>query len=223
MIARRAFLAVAALACLGAAQPPQGNATAGTRYLYLIRHGIYDRDEKADDRTGNGINAVGREQAKLTAARLAKLPVRFAHLYTSDFTRARDTAGILQSPLKLAPEVDPLLHETTPKSERTDLEADASADADLAAAWTRYVRPLTTPGDEHDVLVSHGNVIRWFVARTLGADPTHWTRMDIANCSLTVIAVRPDGTARLVLFSDASHIPIAKQTWAGSGAGWSKR
>jgi hypothetical protein len=47
--------------------------------------------------------------------------------------------------------------------------------------------------------------------------------MDIANGSLTVIAVRPDGSVRLVTFSDASHLPISKQTWAGNGAGWGKR
>jgi broad specificity phosphatase PhoE len=223
MVHRRTLLAIAVLASVVAVGPPRAADSPGTRYVYLVRHAIYDRDEKADDRTGNGINALGREQAKLTAERLSRLPVRIARLYTSDFTRARDTARILERVLKVTPEVDPLLHETTPASERADIAPDASADADLAAAWARHMRPLAASGDEHDVLVSHGNVIRWFVARALGADPTHWTRMDIANCSLTVIAVRPDGSARLVTFSDASHIPIPKQTWSGSGAGWKGR
>jgi hypothetical protein len=35
-----------------------------------------------------------------------------------------------------------------------------------------------------------------------------------------VIAVRSDGSTRLAVFSDASHIPVEKQTWTGRGAGW---
>jgi hypothetical protein len=45
--------------------------------------------------------------------------------------------------------------------------------------------------------------------------------MEIANASLTILAVRPDGTSRLVSFSDVGHLPVARQTWTGKGAGWS--
>ena len=36
--------------------------------------------------------------------------------------------------------------------------------------------------------------------------------MGIANCSLTVMVVRPNGTARLMVFNDVSHMPLEKQT-----------
>ena len=55
----------------------------------------------------------------------------------------------------------------------------------------------------------------------LDADLKGWRAMEIANASLTVIAVRPDGTTRLVLFSDVGHLPVLDQTWTGRGAGWS--
>src|SRR5258708_34261463 len=63
------------------AQPVKARVGQGIHYLYLVRHGIYDRDSSAtDDRVGNGLNALGHGQAKLAAARPAALPVKFTHL-----------------------------------------------------------------------------------------------------------------------------------------------
>ena len=91
--------------------------------------------------------------------------------------------------------------------------------SNLQAAWTKYFR-ASPERDAHDVLVCHGNVIRWFVNRALANDVRHWTSLDIGNASLTIVAVQPDGTTRVVLYSDVGHLPVAKQTWAGRGAGW---
>src|SRR5437899_6285787 len=87
----------------------------GVHYLYLIRHGMYDRDDKVtDDRLGNGLNALGHEQARFLAARLAALPIKLHALITSDLKRARETADDLGATLKLKPTIDPLLRECTP-------------------------------------------------------------------------------------------------------------
>ena len=231
--ARRAGTALAVgIACLGgpaadarAAEPaatPQG-----IRYLYLIRHGFYDRVDSLDDRTANGINALGREQARLLGRRLAGLPVKPDALVSSDLTRARQTADEIGAILEMTPRIDSLIAECAPSSSRPgfDQEHDpaemAQCTANLEAAWTKYVTP-SPDRDTHDLLVCHGNVIRWFVSRALGNDVRHWTSLDIGNASLTIVAVRPDGTTRLVLYSDVGHIPVKKQTWAGRGAGWSK-
>ena len=199
----------------------------GIHYVYLIRHGIYDRDTTADDRVGNGLNALGHEQARSIGARLAQLPIRPATLVSSDFARARETADDIGVALRMAATRDTLLRECTPTSDRAELirshaaEEIALCDESLAAAFVKYSRP--TPGaDRHDVLVCHGNVIRWWVGRALGLDNKRWHRMEIANGSLTILAVHPDGTARLVLFSDVGHLTPAQQTWTGRGAGWSR-
>jgi serine/threonine-protein phosphatase PGAM5 len=208
-----------------AADPPRP--ARGIHYVYLIRHGIYDRDSLADDRTGNGLNAQGREQAHLVGARLAALPVKLHALVCSDFARARETAEIMGVALGMSPAVDSLLHECTPTSDRADIMRDhtreeiALCDSNLSAAWTQFMR-ATPETDTHDVLVCHGNVIRWFVSRALGPDTRRWSQMEIANASITMIAVRPDGTTRLVMFSDAGHIPLDKQTWTAQGAGWGR-
>ncbi len=223
LLASAAAFAHAADAPGVAARPAKPH---GVHYIYLVRHGTYDRDTViTDDRIGSGLNALGHEQAKLLGERLAKLPVKIHRLVSSDFTRARQTADDAGAILGMTPERDSLLSECTPTADRADYMANhttadiAECDADRQAAWIKYVTP-TPDADTHDVLVCHGNVIRWMVAKALGMDTKGWTRFDIANCSITVIAVRPDGTTRLVMYSSVDYMPLAKQTWAGAGAGW---
>ncbi len=200
-------------------------ALTGVRYVYLIRHGVYDRDSSTDDRVGNGLNALGREQSQLIGERLAGLPVKMTTLVTSSYLRASQTADIVGRELKMTPMRDSLLCECTPTTERADVmrtstDAErADCEAQLEAAWAKYVRP-SPDADRHDVLVCHGNMTRWFVAKTLGLDAKKWLNMDIANCSLTVISVKADGTTRLVIYSDVGHVPVERQTWSGKGGGW---
>jgi serine/threonine-protein phosphatase PGAM5 len=192
-----------------------------------VRHGTYDPDRGPGDPAGPGLNALGHEQAALIGARLAALPVRPAALVASTLRRARETAEDVGRALGMTPALDSLLCECTPTSDRADYmknhaAADVAAcDSSLARAWAAYFVP--TPGaDRHDVLVCHANVIRWLVSLVVAGDPVRWSAMEIANGSLTIVAVHADGTARLVMFSDVGHLPVAKQTWTGRGAGWGR-
>ena len=235
---KRLILAIALLACvtsfaraadpltMGAAPVAPAKPT-GIHFIYLIRHGVYDRDDKADDRVGNRLNALGHEQAHLIGKRLAGLPVKIHALVASDFSRARETAEDIGAELHMTAEPETLIHECTPTADHPEYNTFHSADdialcvSNLEAAWQKYFVP-TPDADTHDVLVCHGNVTRWLVLKAMGADVHKWYGADIANASLTIIAVRPDGTTRLVTYSDTGHIPVDKQTWAGRGAGWSK-
>ncbi len=218
-----AFLTLLSFSGATAQAPKPGT---GIHYVYLIRHGIYDRDTTTtDDVTGNGLNALGHEQARLVGARLAALPLRPDAFVSSTLRRARETADDMGRVMRMTPDRDSLIQECTPTSERADLMRSqttaeiARCDSNLTAAWAKYF--VATPDrDRHDVLVCHGNVIRWMVSRALNADTKRWHLMDIGNASLTVLAVRPDGSTRLVMYSDVGHLPLAKQTWAGRGAGW---
>lgn len=199
------------------AEPPAGSQ--GTRTLVLVRHGLYDNADPRDDDTGKGLTEDGRKQARLTGARLSVWPQPIGTLYASTMTRARETAAILAEALPtLAPRLTRDLRECTPPTDRADIMAGLSpGEADtcrsrLEAAFARYFRPAAGR-DSTEVLVCHGNVIRYFVCRVLGLDPVRWLTMTIANCSLTVVQVRPDGTMRLLSFSDAGHLPVALQTY----------
>jgi serine/threonine-protein phosphatase PGAM5 len=226
------LLLVFALAtmCAGALVPAHAQAPhrpRGVHYLYLIRHGDYDYDSTVtDDAKGNGLNALGHEQARLVGQRLAGLHVPLHALVTSNYLRALQTADDMGPILGLKPVVDTLIHECTPHFETRpeyrplNREAEALACEDnLNAAFAKYFVP-TPEADTYDVLVCHGNVIRWLTCKVLGVDVLNWRRLTIGNCSVTAFAVQADGRITLAAYSDTGHIPAGKQTWTGRGAGW---
>ena len=87
-------------------------------------------------------------------------------------------------------------------------------EANLEAAWERIFVPAEG-NHEFDIVVCHGNVIRWFVTRVLDVDPEAWLQMSIANCSLTFVQVRADGSKKLIAFADSGHLPYTMTTYPG--------
>lgn len=186
---------------------------AHTRTLYLIRHGAYDMNEHGDDHLVNGLVPLGVAQARLTGARLGGLPERFDALISSTMTRARETARVVgQSLPGLTLVQDPLLCECLPPSrsnkvnKSVDARELAAAQQQLEAAFAKYFVPA---GDhnEHEILVCHGNVIRWFVCRALDVDTKAWLGFSVAHCSLTIVEVLPDGRCKVLGVGETGHIP----------------
>ena len=201
----------AARPSLAAHEPGQG-----VRTVILVRHGAYDEDDPRDPRVGRALTERGREQARLTGARLAGLPVHVDALWTSTFTRARETADIVATALHETAVRDSDLCECTPPTTREDImqrERPGSLDscaAQIDRAYARDLRP-SPARDRVVVLVAHGNVTRSLVARALGLDPKLWLNMTIANCSLSTLEVHPDGRIRVVSFGDMGHLPVELQ------------
>jgi len=191
------------------------------RTIILIRHGEYEHDRECDEDVGCGLVALGRQQAHLVAARLKGLPIEFTSIQASAMTRARQTGAIIA---EYFPGLDLALHrdirECTPTTRREDIMADlepgeaAECEANLEAAWERIFVPAVED-HEFDIVVCHGNVIRWFVTRVLDVDPEAWLQMSIANCSLTFVQVRADGSKKLIAFADSGHLPYTMTTYPG--------
>jgi serine/threonine-protein phosphatase PGAM5 len=202
----------------GAAVAPA--ATPGTRTLVLVRHGNYDEEDARDERVGRGLRPIGVAQARLVGGRLRALPVRFDALVASPLTRARQTAEVVAAELGFgAPRIDPDLAECTPPTRRADIMAKETAEdlAACAAQLDRLAGRLLAPspaGDARELVVAHGNVIRYLVTRALAVDPTAWLGMSIGHASLTVIVVDPAGAARVLAVGDVGHLPPAFQTGA---------
>ena len=191
------------------------------RTIILIRHGEYEHDEDCDEDVGCGLVVLGRQQARLTGDRLKAMPIAFTSIQASAMTRARQTGEIIAGRF---PGLDLVLQrdirECTPSTRREDIMAEmepgeaAECEANLEAAWQRIFVPASD-ANEYDIVVCHGNMIRWFATRVLEVDPLAWLGMSVANCSLTVVQVRADGSKKLIAFADSGHIPYSMTTYPG--------
>jgi serine/threonine-protein phosphatase PGAM5 len=214
------FLGIALAGGSGAAEPAKAASMAApapnphfTRTIYLVRHGNYDDALKSDGEGGNGLTALGVAQARLVAARMSGMPVTFTSLTSSTMTRARQTAMVVNQSLpQLKLQTTPLLRECLPRTwqtqqikDKTPAELDA-AEAQLNEAFATYFVPASG-ADQHDILVCHGNVIRYLVTKALGVDTRAWLGFSVANCSLTIIQVNAQGGCKVVSVGDVGHIP----------------
>lgn len=192
------------------------------RTIVLIRHGEYDHDDESADE--GHLDALGRQQSRLVAARLDAMPVHFDSIQASTLNRARQTGEIIAEwfpGLELALHDD--IRECTMRTRRQDImdelepgEAE-ECERTLEGAFERIFRPADGE-DAFDVVVCHGNVIRWFVCRVLDVDPEAWLQMSIANCSITVVQVRADGSMKLISFADSGHVPYPMTSYPGTAA-----
>lgn len=207
------LVAIALFLGLCMAAPVRAADAPAERTLVLVRHGQYIPDPKIDERIGPHLSPLGSAQARLAGARLAGMPDKFDHLYASPVQRARDTAAIIGEsfPGRSFEVVDDLA-ECTPYTWRKDVTKDekpadmAACKAQLDRVFERFFHPVSGQ-PETDMLVCHGNVIRYLVTRALGVDTAAWLGMSIGHASITRIRVKADGGISVISVGDVGHIP----------------
>ena len=194
----------------------------GVRTIYLIRHGQYDHDDDRSSDIGKALVPLGIAQSKLVANRLKSLPVKMSSLIISTMTRARQTAMIINRDFpELELQQTRLIRECTPPTWRKDVmdgeepEKLQKCTDDLDAAFSKYFIPSTDKEDRNDIIVCHGNVIRYFVTKVLKVETMSWLRMTTGNCGLTVVSIKPNGSMKLISFNDMGHIPSNLRTVSG--------
>lgn len=197
------------------------------KLIYLIRHGQYFQREKhitdgppvgpeADQITieqDGGLTAVGVEQAELLAARFEALSINVIH--SSSLPRALETAQIIARGFPAAsftehrdlwecvPHV-PAKLASQAASLPTELLSHEKALAD--SAFQKYFQ-VNGENDVSEVLVCHGNIIRYFICRALGITADAWVDMETCNCSISSVSIAPDGERKLVSLNDTGHLP----------------
>lgn len=214
--------------------------TGVTKHYILIRHGQYDETFQEDEK--RKLTEMGKRQAHLTGLRLAEMirgidqfkAMPIATIRVSNMTRAKETAEIIATHLPEYVEIadpDPLLNEGIPAQiipSRSELRIEedlATNGARIEQAFKKYFHRSTDAvstkdhpnrHDKHEVeiIVCHGNVIRFFFCRALQLPPEAWLRMSTYNCSLTYLMVKPSGTVSSRMMGDIGHLGYGNSTFS---------
>jgi serine/threonine-protein phosphatase PGAM5 len=189
------------------------------RILYLVRHGQYDSKTKTSDKLGGRLTELGRTQAQLTAERLRHLPI--ATIHHSTLRRASETASIIAAevaavPLRPArvlweclPCIPPHLSQQFAHVSEAVIEKDA---LQAQRAFERYFKAASKV-TRHEIIVCHGNIIRYLVCRALQVPIESWTNTDIHNCGISEVAIEADGRMMLISHNDTGHLPYDLRTF----------
>lgn len=195
------------------------------RYLYLIRHGQYTVTPELPH---GKLTPLGEKQAELTGQHLLDIPVNVVH--SSTMSRALQTAKIITDNF-YGVEIKPtdLLRECVPSVPQR-LEAQLTEYARFAPdfnlgdvimhrmqadeAYDYFFQPITNhlAGDSHELLVCHGNILRYMLCRVLGTAPDAWANLYILHCGISIVRVDEDALRTLMSHNSTEHIPTKFRT-----------
>jgi serine/threonine-protein phosphatase PGAM5 len=172
----------------------------GTRFLVLVRHGQYETEN------GGKLSSLGREQAALTARFLAKIDPDV--IWSSTLVRAKETADILAQKMGSPVRRSGLLREGMySKVEGYETPADERREDKQRADRAYETIFRTTRSDRTEIVVCHGNLIRYLVCRSLHAPIGKWLRMTTNHCGITRILIRDTGAVRVMSYNETAHLP----------------
>ncbi|MGH1347698.1 MAG: histidine phosphatase family protein [Nannocystales bacterium] len=178
------------------------------RVVHLIRHGQYVTD--ADDPRYGNLTVLGRRQARRLARVFADQSIDDVH--HSDWTRAQQTAALLGAALpSVRLRESALLREGDPGSRgRKRTRAQAATRGRMDEAFSQFIRPCRG-ADRRELVVCHGNLIRYLVMRALDVPTGGWLRLVVAHCSITTIVVVPTDL-RVRCVNALGHLPEHQRT-----------
>ena len=212
---------------------------AGPARLLLCRHGQTDFNAtlRFQGQLDTELSTLGRRQARLLAARLAREPVDAA--YASDLVRARETAELAIASRDVPLELDARLREiafgrweglTFAQIKDRFPEDVLARDRDragfampggesLAQLAVRARAFLEEALPRHPgqslLVVSHGGAVNAIISTLLGVPLTSWWRLRNRNANLSVIDF-VSGAPRLAVFNDVCHLQaLSEETWPG--------
>ena len=197
--------------------------------LILLRHGETDwnRELRFQGHVDVGLNAVGLEQARRLAGRLAGVAVH--HLYVSDLLRAQQTAHPVAQQLRLESVTDPALREQSFGAVDGMRVEDIKAQHPQAwEGWLRFQEDYCMPGGETTrqfharvmdvvnrlvaahaqetlVVVTHGGVLDMIyrTARSLGLSGPR--QSEIPNAGFNRVRLR-EGGIEILAWADIAHL-----------------
>ncbi len=207
-----------------------------TLRFYLVRHGVTDwnREKRWQGHSDTPLNEEGREQAKRIGLRLSKIERPPQAVWSSDLSRAFDTAQAIATPLGIPVYTTPLLREMALGEWEGLQEKDILARGDaerfaryklspgerrppggesLESAFNRLKQVLSDIREQHPsgqiAVVGHGGSLRAMFADALDAPVASMLRFQLGNCSLSILedTKTDEGWVRRIqLLNDTSHL-----------------
>ncbi|GAB4449909.1 MAG: hypothetical protein Fur0044_45470 [Anaerolineae bacterium] len=192
-----------------------------SKFLWLVRHGeslgnLEQRIQGSDD---SPLTDLGRQQARLVAARLAE-EAQLSEVIASSLSRAAETGQIISQTMNLPLRFDPRLNEYNfgPLNGLTREEI-ARRYPEVPAAWkaNEFWDPL--PGEEGDpalearvkaaiddildgmieetavAVVTHGGVLNACLRTTLGIVDRGWRTFAFDNASVSLLQIQASARA----------------------------
>lgn len=193
----------------------------GNRIIHIVRHGQYDITTNNDEEPDGRLTPLGKEQAEQTAVYLTAYPITLIH--HSTLTRAQETAVLIAAHFPRARiKKDARIRECIP-SVPTGYESHfqhipkkslKSGPGRAQRAFAAYFKkPIVKEApDVHELIVSHGNIINYFIVQTLQAPIDNWINLGIYHCSVSQVVVQPSGRLRLIHFNETGHLAPTHKT-----------
>jgi len=200
-----------------------------TRIIVMVRHGQYNLQGRDDSQ--RYLTELGRKQAASTGQRLGLLYDHYLNKKKEDENgnKQKPRVRLVKSTMTRATETGDIIHQHLPDLDIQPCDliregAPCKPDphtvhwvpdpwdffqegARIEAGFRKYFHRAdpTQTEDSVDILVCHGNVIRYCVCRALQIDPAAWLRMSVHNGSITVVAVPPSGRVKVTQVGEAGH------------------
>lgn len=183
------------------------------RYLYFVRHGEYVLHNALDDTPDGHLSDLGREQARRVGLALGKLPINI--IYYSPLLRTTETATLIQEVFPtVSLQASDLLKECIPSIPEAYKEFFVNVSQEFIvgggdqarAAADAFLRQPVPEADQHEILVSHGNLISYLVCQVLNAPLDSWLSTDIACAGITRVVIDSQGRIRLLTHNETAHL-----------------
>ncbi|NLS45589.1 MAG: histidine phosphatase family protein [Firmicutes bacterium] len=197
-------------------------------YLYLVRHGItsWNKLGKYQGHCDLPLSEEGRQQAEKCAARLQSSKI--AAVYSSDLSRAMDTAYFIAKPHGLS---------VTSKTEFREIDVGDWEGRSFGEikhnecfkAWSQDTINNPIPGGESYAqlrdrvipkvvelikfhkgsslcIVSHSGPIKLIICHALGIDPPGRHRFELANAGISAITYTDETFMKVSFLNDTCHL-----------------
>ncbi|VWU50651.1 phosphoglucomutase-2 [Hepatocystis sp. ex Piliocolobus tephrosceles] len=190
--------------------------------IILVRHGQYEKKNRNDENSKK-LTKEGCKQAEITGKKLKDIlhNKKVSVIYHSDLIRAKETAQIVSNYFPDATLInDPNLNEGVPflpdplySNSKFDSNKIKRDNKRINKAYETYFYQPSGDEDEYQLIICHGNVIRYFLCRALQLPLFAWLRFSSYNCGITWLVLDDEGSVILREFGSVSHLPFDSVTY----------